>query len=201
MYNEHTNLIPIERQHLLSKVYFLRLGVVGIVLTCVLVVIAGVFLLPTFVYLTATEAAKEARLAGLEAALTSDEEKSLSDRLAVLTNDADVLSALKNLSSASATISTFLSVSRPGIILSGIGYTPVSPEPAFSSNAVENKEWILTLTGIAATRDALRNYQLALSDVPSSRGADLPVSAYAKDSNISFTITVTLASVGVDSAP
>jgi len=46
--------------------------------------------------------------------------------------------------------------------------------------------------GIAATRDALRNYQIALQNAAFARAADLPVSAYAKDSNISFNITITL---------
>jgi hypothetical protein len=50
----------------------------------------------------------------------------------------------------------------------------------------------LSVSGIAVTRGALRAYQLALQSAPFAVAANLPVSAYAKDTDIAFTITVTL---------
>ncbi len=183
MRNGLTNLVPIERQRVFSRDYLLRLGVVSVILANVLVVVAGILLIPTYVYLVATTDAKTIRLANIKTTLTSEDEKQLSDRLAVLARDADILITLQTLPSASAITRALFGISRSGITLTGITYVPVD----------ETKEGVLAITGIAVTRNALRNYQLALANASFSRGADLPVSAYAKDSNISFTITVTLA--------
>ncbi len=49
----------------------------------------------------------------------------------------------------------------------------------------------MTVSGMAATRDALRQYATALGGLPYVSKADLPISAYAKDSDITFTITLT----------
>ena len=67
-------------------------------------------------------------------------------------------------------------------MLSGFSYTPSSSSGSGT----------IALSGISATRDALRGYQLALQGAPFARSAALPVSAYAKDANIDFTITITL---------
>ena len=75
-----------------------------------------------------------------------------------------------------------LVIPRPGIVLSGFDYEP----------SVGKSAGTLAVSGTATTRDALRNYQLALEGASFARSADLPVSAYAKDTDITFTITVTL---------
>jgi len=56
----------------------------------------------------------------------------------------------------------------------------------------EDGKKILSVSGTAANREALRTYQLALQGAPFTLTAALPVSAYAKDSDIAFTITITL---------
>jgi Tfp pilus assembly protein PilN len=183
MYNELTNLLPQERQSALSRDYFLRLSVVGAVLLSILTFAAAVLLVPTYVFLAKSANAKEIRLVTIKSALSSANETELSARLAALSGDAAILTALAGAPSVSAIIRTVLVVSRPGITLSGFAYTPT----------VNNVPGILTISGIAATRDALRGYQLALQGAPFALSAALPVSAYANDTNITFTITVTLA--------
>lgn len=183
MYNELTNLLPPERQSTLLRDYFLRLGVVTAVLLGILTLVSAVLLVPTYVFLVKSATAKEAQLATIESALSSANEKELSVRLAALTADAAVLTALSNAPSASAIMRAVLALSRPGITLSGFAYTPTAKKVSST----------LTVSGTAATRDALRNYQLALQGAPFALSAVLPVSAYAKDTNITFTITVTLA--------
>ncbi len=183
MYNELTNLLPPERQSALSRDYFLRLGVVSAVLLGILTIVSAALLLPTYVFLTKSASVKEARLATIEFTLSSADETALSARLAALTSDAAVLTALANVPSVSKVIRTVLAVSRPGITLSGFEYTPV----------VNKVPGTLAVSGIAATRDALRGYQLALQGAPFTLSATLPVSSYAKDADITFTITVTLA--------
>lgn len=182
MDNELTNLLPPERQRALSRDYLLRLGVVAAILATALFISAGLLLLPSYVFLTQSAAAKEDRLAGLESVLSTADEKALSAQLAALSSDAAVLTALGKTPSASATIRAALSVSRPGVVLSGFSYAPAAGKTPRT----------LALSGIAVTRDALRTYQLALQSAPFAVAANLPVSAYAKDSDIPFTITVTL---------
>ncbi len=183
MYNERTNLLPASRQRAVLRNYFLRLGVVTAVLVAALLFAAAALLLPTYVYLSASEKAKQAHLASIESALSSADESALSSRLIALSNDAAVLTALQDAPSASATVRALLGILRPGVTLSSITYA--SPSGAARGT--------LAVSGIAATRDALRSYQLALQNAPFAANADLPVSAYAKDSDIPFTITVTLA--------
>lgn len=178
-----TNLLPYDRWRALSREYVVRLLVVLVMLTIVYVIIAGVLLLPTYVFLSQSAQSKEARIASLETSLTTADEVALSARLASLSANAARLVTLAQAPSLSTILRAVLEVSRPGIKLHGFTYTP----------AVGGTKGILTVSGTSLTRDALRNYQLALQSSPTVTGAELPVSAYAKDTDISFTITLTLA--------
>lgn len=183
MRNELTNLLPRERQRALSRDYFLRLGVVGAILLSMLALASALLLVPTYLLLTENTHAKEVRLAGIESTLASSDETTLSARLAALTNEAAVLNSLANVPTASEVVRDVLAVSRPGVTLSGFAYTP-------SAGGIHGT---LAVSGTATTRDALRSYQLALQSAPFVASADLPVSAYAMDTNVAFTITLTLA--------
>lgn len=178
-----TNLLPPNRQHLLVREYFVRLGTIVVWTITMLVIVAGLFLIPSYVYLTANIHVKEGRLASIESVLSSSDATALSARLAALSNDAATLIALKDVPSVSNTIRNLLGIAHTGITLSSIAY----------SSAAGTNTRTLAVTGTATTRDALRNYQLALQSAPFAKAADLPVSAYAKDADIPFTITVTLA--------
>ncbi len=178
-----TNLLPSERRVRVAREYRYRLGVIIASLITLLSFAAAVLLLPTYVFLTGSVAAKSVRLASIRTSLSSSDQASLSARLSVLSSDTAALTALSSASSASGVIRAILAVSRPGITLSGFTYAPAS----------DDKAGTIALSGMAATRDALRSYQLALQEAPLVRSADLPVSAYAKDTNILFTVTTTLA--------
>lgn len=182
MHSELTNLLPLSRQHLLAREYHFRLGVVAVSLFITLVLAAAVLLVPTYIFLTRDVQAKEVRLASIKSTLSSSDGVALSTRLAALSSDAERLTALSNNLSASGVLRLALAVSRPGVILSGLTYTP----------AIGKTSGTLILSGTAATRDSLRNYQLALQNASFAQLVELPVSAYAKDTNITFTITVTL---------
>jgi len=182
MYNELTNLLPIENKRALSRGYRIRVGVVVVMLVTTLTLVAAVLLVPTYVLLNGNANAKKEHLAGITSTFTSAEEAALSARLAALASNAATLSALSKAPSISAIIREALSIGRPGITLSGFSYTPPSGK----------NERTLTISGSSETRDALRNYQFALQEAPFARSASLPVSAYAKDTDIAFVITVTL---------
>jgi hypothetical protein len=182
MYNELTNLLPPERKRALSWDYRLRVSVVAVMLMTALTLAAAVLLLPTYVLLSGNANAKKEHLAGITSTFTSAEEAVLSARLVSLASNAAALATLLKSPSISATIRDVLVVGRPGITLSGFSYIP----PSGKSSGT------LTVSGTSKTRDALRNYQLALQVAPFVQSASLPVSAYAKDTDIAFVVTVTL---------
>ena len=183
MHNELTNLLPEERQKALSRDYILRIGVITAMLATALTLSAGVLLVPTYVFLNGNVNAKRVSLAHIESTLSSADEVALQERLAALSMNAAALAALSDAPSVSALIRDALSVSHPGITLSRISFAP----------ATEKGSGTMVVSGSAATRDALRSYQLALQGAQFARSAVLPVSAYAKDSDIAFAITITLA--------
>jgi len=189
MHNGRTNLLPSEREQLLAREYRLRLSVVGLSFVTLLTLAAAFLLIPSYVLLSGSGSAKNAHLANIRSALASSDQATLSARLTALSNDAAALLALSNKPSVTKIMSSTLAISRPGITLSNFVYAAA----AGKSDTSDASRATLTISGIAATRDVLRGYQLALQSAPSIRAAALPVSAYAKDANIDFTITLTLA--------
>ncbi len=182
MRNSYTDLLPTERKRALRREYFLRLAVVGMFAATALVLIYGVLLVPTYLFLSSTAKTKSARLAELQRSLASSDESQLSARLEALSKDAGTLLALGSEPSVTGQFSALLAIARPGITLSQISYAPPS-----SSSAGQ-----IIVSGIAATRDSLRQYQIAIQAAPFASSVDLPVSVYAKDSAIPFSITITL---------
>ncbi len=175
-----TNLLPVARQRALVHEYYYRLIVVIVGLSIVLIGVAAILLLPIYVYLVGNVQEKSNQLGHIKATLSSADEIALSARLTALSNDAAALIALSKRPSISAAVRSVLVVPRPGISLSSFTYTPGA------------KSSTLLINGAAATRDSLRGYQLALQSMPSAISATLPVSVYAKDSDIGFTITIVL---------
>ncbi len=182
MNKELTNLLPPERQRVLFRGYVLRVCVVAIILVIVLTTVSATLLFPTYVFLAKSYVTKESRLVSIESALSSADGTAFSARLSALSGDTEILVKLGNTPSASGIIRTALAIPQSGITLSGLTYAP----------ATGKNSGTLIISGTAVSRDSLRNYQLALQSAPFSASAVLPVSAYAKDSDIAFTITVTL---------
>ncbi|MDP2655391.1 MAG: hypothetical protein Q8P17_02450 [bacterium] len=182
MHNELTNLLPLERQRAFSRDYIFRLVTVVALMLTALIGAAAVLLLPSYVFLVNDEYTKKNRLATIEATIPSADEKNLLKRLSALSVNTATLTALGNSPSVSRIVREMLAIPRPGIILSSFSY----------ASAVEKKSGTLVVSGTAATRDSLQRYQTALQNASFIRSADLPVSAYAKDSQISFAITITL---------
>lgn len=183
MHNELTNLLPAERQKTVARNYFLRFGVVAVWFVSALAFVAMLLLIPTYVLLINSVQVKQNYLSSANSSVSPAEVNSLSGRLATLNANVASLAALAKAPSVSALLQRVLAIPRPGITLSNFTYTPASP----------GKLATLVVSGTSATRDALRNYQLALQNAPFSQSAALPVSAYAKDSDIGFSITITLA--------
>lgn len=182
MPSELTNLLPPERQARLVREYHFRLGAVIALIFSLLVCVAGILLIPIYIVLSATTSLKETQLVELTSKLSSANEVTVASRLAVLSSNAEALAALSKRSSVSALVRVALALPRTGILLTGFA----------RSAAADTTPGTLAISGTAGTRDALRSYQLVLEKASFVRSADLPVSVYAKDANIPFTIILTL---------
>lgn len=179
MSSELTNLLPEERIRAFRRSYLFKLAAAGALLIAVLAAIHGALLVPAYLYLHDQVALEEAHLSEINANLASSGEGEMHARLARLESDAARLDTLAGAPSAAAVIRAILAVPRPGITISGFTFHAPSPDGR------------LSVTGMATTRESLREYDVALSALPFAKSADLPLSAYAKENDIPFTITLT----------
>lgn len=175
-----TNLLPLDRQRALRNAYFLRLGTVALSFLAVLVLVSAALLVPSYMYVVGQAQNEREALAVLEAQLSSSEEQEVVRRLTELERDARYLSTVGANVSATRVFESILLEPRAGTTLTGLTFTP-------PSGKAEGK---VTLSGKAATRAALRQYQATLSAMPNVTSAELPISAYAREVDIPFTITV-----------
>jgi len=177
---ELTNLLPPERLRALRGLYFLRLATVAAVLLSGVALVHGVLLFPSYLYLHQQTREREASLAALSARLAGSEEQEVSARVAALTQDATHLARLASTPTASAAISAVLEIPRSGIRLTGFTFAPVKDQAV-----------AMTVSGVASSRESLRAYESALAAEPYVSSANLPISAYAKEAEIPFTISLT----------
>ena len=175
---ELTNLLPKERSHALRQLYFLRLAAVSLVVLAGVLIVHGVLLLPSYLYLRSQVEEREASLARLTASLAGSEEQEISMRVAALAADSSHLARLSSVPKASAAVSAIIALPRPGIRLTGFSFAP------------EDEGAVMTVSGVASTREMLRRFEQSLASEPYVTAADLPISAYAKESDIAFTITL-----------
>ncbi|HVX90080.1 MAG TPA: hypothetical protein VHC20_00245 [Candidatus Paceibacterota bacterium] len=182
MSHDMINLLPPDRSRAFRRNYFIRLATVAFMLLTALVVIHGILLLPSYLYATAEVRAEQAALVNTSANADATAESAASE-LATLKASAAHLAELKNTPSASGAVRVVLGVPHPGVSLASITYTPPTGGNAQSAKMV--------LSGTAATREELRSYNLALTGAPFVTSVDLPISAYAEDTDIAFSMTIT----------
>jgi hypothetical protein len=181
MYRELTNLLPSEHSRAFQREYFMHLITVSVIALGIVIVVHGLFLMPTYLSLTDELTSEKTQLAALDSNLQGSEQRDIGSRIEHLSTDSAYLTKLGTISTASSAIRSILLVEHDGITLTGISFTPPT----------DTAQGTMLLTGVATTRDTLRQYDLALSGLPSVSKADLPISAYAKDTLIPFTITLT----------
>lgn len=175
-----TNLLPEDRLRSLRQIYFLRLAVVSLIVLAGVIAIHGVLLVPSYLFVEGQVRERTTALAEIEATLAGSEEKEVSARIASLSADALYLTRLSGVPKASTAVSSVVALPRPGIRLTGFSFAPVAEGGA-----------TMVVSGVATTREALRAYERVLSEQTYITSATLPISAYAKDSDISFAITLT----------
>lgn len=177
-----TNLLPLERRTRLKQEYLLRLGTLIALSLVVVLVIHGILLAPSYLYLKSQAAVYRDRLAELSLARAASGYADLASRIATLSGNANRLIDLSRVPSGADAIRSILALPRTGISLSSFTFTP-------GSGDVDGR---MTLMGVATTREVLRNFDLSLNGVEFVKATDLPLSAYATERDIPFTIALTL---------
>lgn len=174
------NLMPEDRRRAFLESYFYRLGAIALFALALLVVVHGILLIPSYLFISEQIRVHETELASLEAGIAEKAGDNVGVELASLEASVRALAKLKNGSAGSTVISALLEAPHEGISLSNI----VFEAPKGEGNGR------LALTGSADNRDALRAYVQGLSSLPFVSSVDLPISAYAKETDIPFSITI-----------
>jgi hypothetical protein len=178
---ELTNLLPRSAARALRREYFVRLTTVALALATLAIVIHGVLLFPAYLYAHKEVTRQQAELDQAAADESSNEERDTAARVKAVQGDIEYLGRLATYPTASGAVRAVIGVPHPGIALSGFTFAA----------AATGKGPEMTVSGTASTRDALRLYVESLGQLPYVSKADLPISAYAKESQIPFTITLT----------
>lgn len=185
MSHDVTNFLPPDRIHAFKRGYVLRLTTVVLGLFIGVLIAHGILLVPSYVYTTDRFVRLTAEMQMLSLAMEDRANENVSARLqSIETTGATILQSVTT-ASASAVLAQVLAVPRPAIALSGM-----SVDVAKEKGGMHK----MRITGIANTREALRSYYLALTQLPSVSGVDLPLSAYAKDTDIAFSMDVQITS-------
>jgi hypothetical protein len=180
MKNELTNLIPRDRRKAVDSLYTIRLWSVAILFLSFLVVSAVLLRIPLYIYQYQQVQTQKHDLEMLTSRLQASQGQSVTSRFKTLNDNIAYMSRLATSSQATAATAAILNVPHPGIVISGLSYSP-------STKGTDGK---MTLTGTAATRTSLHQYIDALSGQPYVKNVDLPISAYAKENDIPFTTTI-----------
>jgi hypothetical protein len=181
MSTELTNLIPPQQSQAFRRAYFLRLTTVAVMMLACIVFIQCILLIPTYLAEHLRVKANSIELAKVSAQNATAQEQQVAKTVTDLKTESDYLLSVGTLPAASTALRAVLAVSHPGITLSSFSFTP--------GNA--GTQTTMSITGISDTREDLRNYDATLSALPYVSNADLPISVYAKDNAIPFTITLT----------
>lgn len=182
IHHELTNLLPRSGQRALRRGYFLRLINITVWLAVIALCIHGILLAPAYLYARAEVKREQTELNRISSSSSTAEERSIQTHIASVKGDITYLGRLATLPTASGAIRAVLQVPHSGIQITGFTYTA----PSGTSHTAQ-----MSVTGTANTRDGLRQYAQALGQLSYVSNADLPISAYAKDSDIPFTITLT----------
>ena len=175
------NLLPDTRKQALVRLYLTRVGVVAALLLSAVFLVHATLALPSYLYLHQVIAERTQEVSDLGERLAGSKVREVSARVAALNASATYLSQTQSRATASGAIRAIGSVSHPGVRLTGFSFS----QPVAITSAPK-----MTLTGNAGSRETLRAYVSALGTLPYISKVDLPISAYAKETDINFTITL-----------
>ncbi len=174
------NLLPPSRIRMLRKQRLIKLATVSAAVFSILIIIQMMLLFLSYNYLQTKYYNLQNLQREFSAKLASRNIQAINTRTETLNKNVRFLETLNNTPSGVAAIQYVLGIKHSGVTINSIIYTTPS----------KKQKAKIILSGVAQTREALHTYQQALQTNRYIDSVDLPVNSYAKDSNITFTITV-----------
>jgi hypothetical protein len=184
-----SNLIPPHGRTLVHREYIARLVSVYALMIAVVVIAAATLLMPQYLFVQARQETIEASRhseADSETAF-KEHEKLITDMNSLVRE----LNALAPSLPVTEVLRTLDDVPRTGVRVTGFQFpkgdywNPAAP-PDQSMNPV------FQMTGQATSRATLASFRGALEATPLIETAQVPLSDLARDTNLTFTMTVTL---------
>jgi hypothetical protein len=174
------NLLPDSRKKQLAQLYLVRVGVVGAILASLVLGIHAVLTTPSLVHVRQVVSERTLTLSALGEQLADGEDKQVGERVARLATSATELTQHAQAATASGVLRALTEVSHEGVSITGMSFTRAQTPDGHR----------FTITGKATGREALRSYVATLGTLPYVKTVDLPISAYAKESDIQFSLTL-----------
>lgn len=174
------NLLPDSRKKRLAQLYLVRLSVVSAALLAAVGVIHAALSIPSLVYAHQLVTDRTQTLSSLGEQLAGAEDKQVGERVAHLATSATALTGSTQGVAVSSLLRALTQIDHPGVSITGMSFTRAQAPDAHR----------LTISGKAIGRGALRSYATALGTLSYVKTVDLPVSAYAKESDIDFSLTL-----------
>lgn len=177
--SELTNLLSEDRVRALKREYLLRVLTTTAILGSALIIVHATLLVPSYMYLFEELKARTAHLQSLTSAFASSEGQEMGARLAVLNERAQRIDTLTKTPSGSLLVRNILAVPHENIRITG-----------FSLSRTDEMQASLRIVGVSSSREALRRFHEKLTKLSFVSRADLPLSVYAQESDIAFSIAL-----------
>lgn len=174
------NLLPDSRKKVLAQLYLVRLVVVASLVIAGVLCVHVALMAPNYLHARQERITQEAALLGIGEALSGTEEKQVSDRVKALNDSATYLVQAAASPRVSKAIRAVSEVPHTGVRVTGFSFT----------GAQGSQPARMTISGVASSRATLREYVATLKTLPYVSSVDIPIGAYAKETDISFTVTL-----------
>ena len=173
------NLLPELQKKEWQREYKLRVVVVSLVLFCALVAIAIVLLLPSFgLALYKSKVADTVFSTVTDTSVELKERKEVEETFKNLDRSMKVLAGSEQKVQPTDLFSLIVARKAQGIRLTALNFTE------------GEKQITLGIAGVAATRQNLQSFITELQKETSLGTVDVPVSNFAKDTNIAFSFEI-----------
>ncbi|MEI6316488.1 MAG: hypothetical protein WCO65_02040 [bacterium] len=178
-----SNLLPVQEKKHLKLLYKKRFAVIALRACMVLCLAASLCLLPSFIYSKNEENSLLVKKAMLDRQATGELKQSLISAIADINTRLAVFNRQNFLSPITASfIDPILQSKTSSVSLTNMSYV-VNPNSTIAT---------VTLSGVSVSREAILMFASNLKSMPGVSNVDVPITNFIKESNMPFTITLTV---------
>ncbi len=157
----------------------------------VLVLISSVFLIPVYISTHGRFAIVDQQKKDLEAQISRSENNDDAEKVKEIVSAVGVLKQYAPKELPSSVFNRILVNKPKGVVITGFIYTP--PSTPFSEDLTT-----VDISGMAVSRVALAGFNDALKKDKVFKSVFIPISSFAKDRDIQFTVKLTISRDGAD---